>query len=970
MDETPQAEPAPESQLRFRDPERAHRNLAEIAARVPPGVAAGLPALLADAPDPDAALNLFERLTATASPELFREFDRQRALIHYALLVFGHSNYLGETLIGNPDVFHALQREGALDRSHSREEFREGFARFRSRSFENDISVLLARFKRREYVRIVLRDVLGIATLAEVTAEVSALADVLIEEALRETESVFLKRYGTPQTRDAEGRIVNVPVTVLSLGKLGGNELNYSSDIDLLFVYGDGEDAGTATVSNREYFIRLAQAVTEVLSRVTQQGSVFRVDLRLRPQGGQGEPAVSLGHALDYYEHVAADWELQAMIKVRHSAGEQELARLFIRSVQPFVYRSQEEARLNFIAIETALATREKIGAHRQASARAGIDVKLDRGGIRDIEFLVQCLQRVYGGGERWLRSGGTLFSLQKLHDKGHISGRDFHELTIAYEFLRKVEHRLQIRNGQQTHRIPPSDDDVVVLARAVEPQAAAHDARNFVSRIEARMAAVAAIYQRIIHGARQEEQQSAPEFRLSETQPGREHSERQMLRRLAEDAPELYEIARAAPLGSPARRNLFRFLSAAFTSSERYAAVVRSARGVERALRLFALSDFATELLLRHPDEIATLEALDTKPEAGDRLFEQEQDSRRTDAIFEYAVRPEVPHNEKLRLLRQRFRRRVFASAARDVIEGRPVFDSLAESTHAADEAIAAALAALDPPPGLAVLALGRLGTAEFDLLSDADLVFVRDDGTDPQAATRCAEHLMQALSAYTRDGTVFAVDPRLRPRGTQGELVVTPAQLNEYFAVEAEPWEALTYTKLRPVAGAEEIAARAVTAVDTLAHRYAAQPDFAAAVREMRFRLEERGGEMNLKTSPGAIYDVDFIATYFAVRNRGERPARNIGERLRALRDRSELDPASAGSLARAAELFRTVEHVVRLVTGRSRKTLPVGEHARQATEELARAILRREFPGGLEAELRRVAGETRVLFNHLIV
>ena len=192
----------------------------------------------------------------------------------------------------------------------------------RSRSFETDTAVLLARFKKREYVRIMLRDVLGVATLAETTAEISALSDVLIEEALREVHSQLQHRFGTPQQLDPEGRVIDSRFAVLSLGKLGGNELNYSSDIDLLYLYDGGVEPPGAEISNREYFIRLAQQTTELLSRHTREGPVFRIDLRLRPQGNEGEPAVPLPHAIHYYSHVAHDWELQAMIKVRHSAGD------------------------------------------------------------------------------------------------------------------------------------------------------------------------------------------------------------------------------------------------------------------------------------------------------------------------------------------------------------------------------------------------------------------------------------------------------------------------------------------------------------------------------------------------------------------------------------------------------------------------------------------------------------------------
>jgi glutamate-ammonia-ligase adenylyltransferase len=202
-------------------------------------------------------------------------------------------------------------------------------------------------------------------------------------------------RFGLPQHLDHEGRTVNTPFTVLSLGKLGGSELNYSSDIDLLFVYGDGEDPTSAPISNREYFVRLTQQVIEILSSPTSEGAVFRIDLRLRPQGNEGELAINLSHALRYYAVTAHDWERQALIKVRHSAGSEALAREFIRQIQPQVYGEK----VNFAAIKTALVSRERIDRKRRkqikAEGRSSLDVKIDRGGIRDIEFLVQCLQRV-----------------------------------------------------------------------------------------------------------------------------------------------------------------------------------------------------------------------------------------------------------------------------------------------------------------------------------------------------------------------------------------------------------------------------------------------------------------------------------------------------------------------------------------------------------------------------------------------
>jgi glutamate-ammonia-ligase adenylyltransferase len=943
----------------FRDPDVARRNLARISGRVPEGVLRAIPPLLVEIPDPDAALNLFERLTESAPGELFRAFDRDRVLVHYALVVFGHSHFLGETLIQNTDLFNSLQRDKILDRSRSREEYREALARFRSRSFETDTAVLLARFKRREYIRIMLRDVLGSSTLGETTAEI--------------TDAAFRSRYGSPQQSDKEARLADIPVTVLSLGKLGGSELNYSSDIDLLFLYGDGQDAGTTSVSTREYFVRLAQAVTDTLSRITKEGSVFRVDLRLRPQGGEGEPAISLSQALHYYSHTAADWELQALIKVRHSAGDIALSRRFIRAVQPYVYREE----FNFAAIETALTARDRIGARRRVAAARGsaADVKLDRGGIRDIEFLVQCLQRVYGGNERWLRSGGTLFSLQKLHDKGHLTGRDFHELTTAYEFLRKLEHRLQLRQGQQTHKLPKSRDELGILARSMNAGGVGRPAADLDSDIRNRMAAIADIYHRMIHHQQWHEQQQAADFRLQTAEPGREQSERQIMARLAVDSPSLHKTLSSPSLDSTARRNLSRFLSAAFTSSERYTVIARSSDAIQNALDIFRLSDYLTDILVRYPEEIAGLSdhsrLVSSAPQSA-RLFDDSAEEQRafSDPVFSYLASAEVTHGEKMSLLRRHYRHRVLSSGARDVVTGRKVYESLADSSAAADEAIGAAFAIAGQPAGLAVLALGRLGTREFDLLSDVDLLFVRSESLEAIQATHAAEQLMHALSAYTREGTVFPVDARLRPRGAEGELVISVDQLRDYFLREAQPWEALSFTKLRHITGSAEVAEAAGVQTTVLLGRFTADNTFTNSVCEMRYKLEraDAGSTFNLKTGPGAVYDIDFLASYLTVRHRVSVRG-NTRQRLRELSESGVLTSEEFEQIDRAAELYRAVDHAIRLATGRAHRVLPVGEHSRFAIEELTARILGRGFEGGLEPELLRTAASVRSLFHKLI-
>ena len=816
----PSSETSPSSETRrfegipFQDAAAAHLSLDRVTARLSPALSGALPALLAESPDPDSSLLLFERLVSESSPETVRLLVTHQFLAHYAIAVFGHSRYLGETLVQNTDLLHTFLREKKLDRSFSHEEFSEALARFRSRSFERDNSLLLARFRRREYVRIMLRDVLRIAPLAETTAEISALSDVLIEEAFREAESAMEHRFGLPQHLDADGRALTTPFAVLSLGKLGGNELNYSSDIDLLYLYGDGAEPPTAPISNREYFVRLAQQVTEILSRPTAEGAVFRIDLRLRPQGNEGELAIGLSNALRYYAETAHDWERQALIKVRHSAGDIQLARAFIRRVQPQVYSEE----INFAAIKTALVAREKIDRKRRRQAAAerheSLDVKIDRGGIRDIEFLVQCLQRVYGGREPWLRSGGTLFSLQKLHDKRHISGHDFHELNSAYSFLRHLEHRLQLQRGQQTHRLPRSPEESAILQRAMAGLTPAHQLVDLTSAVKERMAAVSAIYQRVIYQQQGSRDFPTPQgdFQLRAQAEGSvlDPSPQQLRERLAEDAPDLSRVFEGEGLSATGRKNLLRFLGSGYGSSERYRLILRHQHAIARSVRIFETSEYLTEILARYPDEIETLAEINSSaPPVSGGLFDLlppllgEDQFASGDAVFAYISNSTASPAEKIALLRRHFRHRMFAAGARDIAELRPIYSSFAETTSAAEAAISAAFGIAGTPRGLAILALGRLGSREFDLLSDADLLFVCDPAGDRLALTKSAEQIMQTLAAYTQDGMVFPVDARLRPHGAEGELLVTPQQLETYFSNEAQSWEALTYTKLRHIAG-----------------------------------------------------------------------------------------------------------------------------------------------------------------------
>lgn len=941
----------------FCDPRRLQRDLEHLRSLLQPELVSSLPALLAECADPVQALNLFERLITTRGQELLRLLEKKRALLQHIVAIFGQSYWLGEMVIKDPGILDALRQEKHLERPLEREDFQHNLERFRARSAQSDVSTLLSAFKKYEYIRIALRDILRLSTLAETTGELSALADVILEHALQEAQAQARVRFGNPPRSTVHNKAAQL--SILALGKLGGSELNYSSDLDLLYLYPDQDLHDPA--ATREYFTRQAQWLTDILCCTTAEGSVFRIDLRLRPQGSEGEIAIGLHQALEYYGHVARDWELQALIKARHSAGEHSLSNEFIRGVQPRIYTQN----INFAAIETALHSRERIQGRRRlrgfrSNPAGAVDVKLDRGGIRDIEFLVQCLQRVYGGEEKWLRSGGTLFSLQKLHDKGHISGKDFHELTLAYEFLRAVEHRLQLQHGWQVHRLPAEPESLSALSRAMAPRTSSEPSADFRETLLEHMRKVSGIYDRTIFSQRRRQEQAggaAPAPPTAST--AREMSFDQVLDRIAQDSPTLHQIAtRGHPIRT--RKSLHRFLSSAMTSSERYAALLQNPAAVEKAIPLLAASDCLREILVRHPDAIRALDPIAGENGGTAPNWPENLRSAASDPLHPARA---------LDALRQSFRKFSFSIAAHDVLAPGPVFQSLRRNSALADAAIGQALQMLAGRDTLAVFALGRLGTEEFDIASDADLLFVKSADTDEESARTTAKELVHALAAYTREGLIFPVDTRLRPYGNEGELVITPAHLQRYLVDEARPWEALTYSKLRFIAGRKDLAAAMLPQVWHNIREMASRPGLAPAVAEMRVRLEKSNRyPCSFKLARGGFYDVDFIVSFLMLRQRSAQSGNTL-ERLESLYRAGVLEQSAFQELRDATQLYRTTDHVIRLVTGHARPELPAAEHARDAVEALVNRILNPSGASDLQRRLNATAEKVRTIFQQIV-
>jgi [glutamine synthetase] adenylyltransferase / [glutamine synthetase]-adenylyl-L-tyrosine phosphorylase len=924
------------SSIAFAEPARAESNLGLIEQRLPGNLWATLPALLAQVPDPDGALNFLERYARGASDAVIDYVAQHPAALHYLLVIFSYSRFLSETLVQQPTLILWLHRAAPreeIERMKTLEDLHEEFAQFEAVSLSQPPAVILARYKRREYLRIMLRDVLGIATLAETTMELSHLADVLLQRALRACEQKLENSYGAPQHVDAAGNRHASKMAILALGKLGAEELNYNSDIDLMFLYShEGETAGgtAGSISNAEFFVRLAQAVLKLVTEVTPEGAAFRVDLRLRPQGGEGDVAVGLGAALDYYRQRGRQWEFQMLIKGRCAAGDADLCRQFLRAVHPMVFPRDPRTLTQdaFAAIEAVLNARQEITRElqkregRKAAHAAKWNVKLSPGGIRDIEFAAQCLQRVHGGHDMWLAAPAaapTLVALQRLHDKAYLTGRDFFRLATAYQFLRRVEHRLQLRDGLQRHTLPEGADALERLARrcGIEPAASRNAREHLLSRISQHFLEVREIYERIVQPRKAEDAEGAPA--VPEDEPG----ESALTRRLRQSFPAVAESFAAALAGGDAyaRRGMQRFLSSAMLDAACMKMLEANPVWLARAADVFSRSDLTVEMLARNPDEARVL----------------------ADAGVADIGSPLVTAEDNEQKLRENYRRRVLAIVVRAVLGASQPFETFATLTRLADEALAGALrisareilgsdVQVESAP-FSAIALGRLGTNEMDVGSDADLIFVVDEtltAEEREPWRRLAERFVQLVSSYTQEGLLFPVDTRLRPRGGEGDLLQSAAYLREYFSGDALAWEALAFLKSRPVAGNAALATVAIARTQEIIFaRFGKAENFAAQLARTRKLLEKAKDterpKGEFKKIAGGYYDIEYMVGFLFL-TRGIAPvAGHVLRQIAALESAGALDTANARTLREAALLYRSIDHAIRMVTGRSANRLP---------------------------------------------
>jgi glutamate-ammonia-ligase adenylyltransferase len=991
--------------LGFRDAAQALKNLESLSTALGPEGSRALFALVLDnlaaAAGPDMALNHLERFVgALADVPLLVSFCRSRhEILRNLITIFGASRFLSTFLIVSADDGLAWFADPAyLTRPSGKDDLREKLALMMDGvSEERAFFRVLRIFRKRELLRIGLRDLLGQAELQEIVTELSDLAAVCLQRAYERADADLAKRYGRPAMEGPDGSRAAAGFAVVAMGKLGGRELNFSSDVDLMFVYAsDGETEGVRQpdgavanrITNHQYFIKLAEKLSAAIGEKTEDGFVFRVDLRLRPEGQGGPLAQSLGGYEIYYESWGQAWERAALIKARPVAGDEIVGRAFLERIAPFVYRKY----LDYGAIVEIRDMKQKINKDVEQKGKTLRDVKLGYGGIREIEFVIQALQLLYGGRDRSLRGRNALKALHALSQKGLITYDEHEALSKAYVFLRTVEHRIQILDDLQTQTLPTDEEGLRALARRTGYRERGKEAELLLRDLDEHRSKVRRIYNELFAFTGEEASNSGPagDFgrlldletteqdavvlfgKLGFRDPGKAYRNLLLLREgpafvhqtprsrklFNEIFPFLFQEIVVSPDPDMALNHLESFLAEQGSWESFQSLVKLDASAFKVLVAIFANSEYLSRMLVGRPVLLQNL--LESRRASGPGVcgrYAKELAAaleRAGDITEKLDVLRRFKHQEEIRLgMADLLLHAPQRAVSRDLSKLAEV--CLGAALDLAAEETGKRFGGSGTVSGLVIIGMGKLGGRELTYGSDLDILFLYSESRASvppsglsafEIFSKVAEKTITYLSTLTREGFVFRVDPRLRPTGSKGPLVQSLDAFKHYFASQAETWELQALLRARFVAGDRAVGAEFSASLKGLVFRDQEPSVLARDILAMRKRMEDETGKetaahYNIKQGEGGIVDIEFLVQHLQLLYGKEHEGLLVPgtyNALWALRKRHFVDEESYHILARAYLFLRQLESRLRIVSN-------------QATSDLSRN------PGALNQLARRM-------------
>jgi glutamate-ammonia-ligase adenylyltransferase len=846
-------------------------------------------------------IHLEEHWPETAQPlvDVVEQFPLGEAALLHLLAV---SSICAARLTHDPDSLLWLCQAQICDAPRGYAEMLGYLQRSAGNSIADQGFYALRFWKGREMTRIALRELASVASLEETTGELSQVAEICIRNVFEHWDAELRQQHGSPKAEFA----------ILALGKLGGGELNHSSDVDLLFLYSE-EGQLTAHVSYHEFFNRLGKRILETFSTGHPAGSLFRVDLRLRPEGSAGPLARSLESMENYYAGFGETWERLALIKARGIGGSRELAYEFLRQHQPFIYpRSASPDLLDEIAGIKRRIERDIVGADKLER-----DVKLGRGGIREIEFIVQALQLIHGARHPFLQEPSMLKALRALRELDLLPREDVLTCDNAYQFLRRVEHRLQIEAEQQTHIVPRDLEALRRLALSLRFSSS----EDFAAALQERMRAVRPIFERIVSGTStappgvskpddleifSDQKRAAKALSDLAQGAGSFHiapRTRQIFRKLR---PALLEWLSKTADPDTTLNQFVRLVQGYGLRSLFFELLVANPRLLELVVKTFDASHFASQLLIRRPQ---LLEDITRDPTFGEPRGVAEN-LRRLDSLG-----ADANNLDPIRTYRQRQLLRIILRDVLGLIQPAATFAELSDIAEAC-LIVAAKLLAREQ---LTIIALGKFGGHEISYGADLDVLFVGED-------VRAAQNLMIAMAQPTAEGNIWALDARLRPEGEKGPVVCSLETYESYYASRAQLWELQALTRARSISGPlqrefMEIAKRAWRRAGQDAGLFIKIDDMLQRIRRDRGSGSDF---LDLKTGAGGIIEAEFLVQ--ALQMRGNVWEQNWEGAVDRLHEEGRLDKSDVAKLKAAYAFLRRCELVLRRYDNRSISTLPI--------------------------------------------
>jgi len=960
---------------------RSAENLRLLGEVLQPELVAELAVAALATPLPDMALNGVERISLVAGREGFLELCSRRSRVAQLMNICGSSPFLTNIICKDPYFFQRLFLERDIMRARSEAEM---LSTLRSRIPDEvgyqEAFPLLRRFKYAEILRIAARDLNGLASLEEVTAELAALAAATLQIAYEAARRELVREHGIPLERSPDG-LVEADLTIIGMGKLGGRELNFSSDIDLIYFYSSdqGETAGVpddrgglkGKISLHTFFAKLAEMVSRAISQVTGDGFVFRVDMGLRPDGKGGDLASSMRSAEIYYESWGQSWERAAMMKARPVAGSLELGEQILAALDPFIYRRY----LDYNLIEDMMSMKKRIDASLIRSQEGEVNIKLGRGGIREIEFFIQALQLVYAGKNPQLRERNSLKALLNLRDSRIIKEADCTSLAEAYRFLRTVEHRIQVVQERQTHSLPRKDEEMRALARRCG-FLRADGPERFREALEAHRRSVSAIYGDLfLSRDRRIKEEVLPEVyfffdtkadpdlikdMLAERRfehpdaayenllvlrdgPPRLNLTERGMRILEKIAPLFLQEIFASPDPDLALANLERFLAAIRTRSSFYALLAENRDILKLLTSMFGMSEFLSKIFIGHP------ELLDSMITRGYAYLLKERATMAQE--LDHLLNQADGFEEQLDAMR-RYRHEEFLRIGMNDIHGKMKQPEVAlQLTNLAEVCLEVAcclatgeLSRFGRPrvveadgssreAAFAIVAMGKLGGFELNYHSDLDIIYIYDgqgmtDGeksiTNREYFAKLGQKIIMILTSQTREGYAYKIDTRLRPSGNAGPLVASLESFQSYHGTESQIWERQALTKARVTYGAPQLKSAIEQVVERAVYGFGADEMVKREIHRLRMRMEvelakETTGSYNIKTGRGGMVDVEFVVQYLQLshghQHRELRNCNTLGA-LEAVRQLGLLPEADCQALTDGYRFLRRLENRLRII------------------------------------------------------